>query len=294
MQAIAAWLVARPLNGVIGLALTIWLQSLSFISAIVLVVLILSKGLQRAMLDVVMAIGFVIVVGVLAKVPLPAAIAGALMVWLPATLFSVLLQRTRSLTLVLQLSVLLAVAVLTGIFAIAGDLVDYWLAYFDQIIDELRASNQYALAQWVEAQKQYADQMTMVAVFANWLVHSAALVLGYKMYRSLPGTGHEFGRFRDLNLGKVIASVTAITSVLGMLTEMMWFQHVAFITFGAFWLQGFGIVHWLYGQQMMPRLGLVLVYTMLLSVILSAITVIGLAIFGYMDAWFRLRRVKTA
>ncbi|MDJ0700420.1 MAG: hypothetical protein QNJ07_11230 [Woeseiaceae bacterium] len=294
MQAIAAWLVARPLNGVIGLALTIWLQSLSFISAIVLVVLILSKGLQRAMLDVAMAIGIVIIVGALAKVPLPAAVAGAVMVWLPATLFSVLLQRTRSLTLVLQISVLLAVAVLTGIFVVAGDLVEYWLRYFDQIVDELRRSNQYALAQWVETQKQYADQMTMVAVFANWLVHSVALVLGYKMYRSLPGTGHEFGRFRDLNLGKVIASVTAIMSILGMLTEMMWFQHVAFITFGAFWLQGFGIVHWLYGQQMMPRLGLVLVYTMLLSVILSAITVIGLAIFGYMDAWFRLRRVKTA
>ena len=78
MQAIAAWLVARPLNGVIGLALTIWLQSLSFISAIVLVVLILSKGLQRAMLDVAAAIGIVIVVGALAKVPLPAAIVGAL------------------------------------------------------------------------------------------------------------------------------------------------------------------------------------------------------------------------
>lgn len=294
MQSVAVWLVARPQNAVIALALTIWLQYLSFTSAIVLVVLVLQKGLQRALLDVAIAAAIVVLVGAIARIPLAAVMAGALAIWLPAALFSALLVRTRSLTLVLQLSVLLAVAVLTGIFLVTGNPVDYWLAYLTQVVEELQKSQQFALAQWVETQKQYADQMTMVAVFANWLVHSAAFVFGYKMYRSLPGKGDEFGRFRDLNLGKVLAIATAIASVLGMLTGGLWLQHVAFIGFGAFWLQGFGIVHWLYGQQMMPRMGLVLVYTMLLSIILSAITVIGLAVFGYMDAWFRLRRARTA
>jgi hypothetical protein len=35
-------------------------------------------------------------------------------------------------------------------------------------------------------------------------------------------------------------------------------------------------------------------YTLLLSIVLSAVTVIGLAIFGYLDAWFRLRRPRVA
>jgi hypothetical protein len=294
VQALAAWLVARPHNAVIALALSVWLQALSFTSAIILVVLVLSKGMRRAMLDAMLALVLVVVAGLVAQAPLPMVVGGAIAIWLPALVLVTVLTRTRSLTLTLQMSVLLAIAVVTGIFLVAGNPVDYWLGYLQQIVDDLQSSNQFALAKWVEAQKEYADQMTMVAVFANWLVHSASLVMGYKLYRALPGSGNPYGRFRNLNLGKVIALVAAIASLLGMLTGFLWFEHVAFLSFGAFWLQGFAIVHWLYGQQMIPRIGLVLAYTMLLSVILSLVTVIGLAVFGYLDAWFRLRRPPKA
>ena len=52
MQAIAAWLVARPLNAVLALAATISLAYLSFLSGVVLVLLVLHKGTKRALVDV--------------------------------------------------------------------------------------------------------------------------------------------------------------------------------------------------------------------------------------------------
>ena len=290
MRSVAEWLVARPQNAVIALALTVSLGFLSFTSGIVLVVLVLHKGLQRALLDVALAGTLTVVIGLIAKVPLTTIVPGALAIWVPAMVLTAIMIRTGSLTLTVQLSVIFAIVAITGIYLIAGNPEDYWLDYLGQVIEELRRSSQFALADWVDQQRAYADQMTMVAVFANWSVHSVALVLGYRMFRLLPGQTARFGQFRDLNLGLVLALLTALASLLGMLTSLQWAQHVAFIAFGAFWLQGFAIVHWLYGEQMMPRIGLVAVYTLLLSLLLSAVTVIGLAIFGYLDAWFRLRR----
>jgi len=294
MRSLAAWLVARPQNGVIALALTVSLGFLSFTSAIVLVMLVLHKGSRRALLDVAVAGSLTTVIGLIVGVPLTTLVPGALQIWVPAWLLATILLGSKSLTLTLQLSVIMAIAVITGIFLVAGNPVDYWMDLLSQVIEELERSNQFALAEWVKAQKDFAGQMTMVAVFANWSVNATAFVLGYKLYRALPGTTPAYGRFRDLNMGKVIALVTAIASVAGMLTELEWLQQVAFIGFGAFWLQGLAIVHWMYGEQMIPRVGLVMAYTLLLSIVLSAVTVIGLAIFGYLDAWFRLRRPRVA
>jgi uncharacterized protein YybS (DUF2232 family) len=117
------------------------------------------------------------------------------------------------------------------------------------------------------------------------------LVLGYKLYRALPDETPLYGRFRDLNLGRVIALILATVSVAWMLTDLVWLQSVSFVVFGAFWLQGLAMVHWLYGEEMLPKAGIVVIYVMLLSLMLSAVTVLGLAIFGYLDAWFKLRRL---
>ncbi len=263
----------------------------SFTSAIVVVLLVLAKGVRSTALLVAAAGALIVVVqGLVAGVPMTTVIPGMIGIWLPALLLSVMLLFTRSLTLTLQLSILIAVLTITAIFVVAGNPVEYWVDELTKVVAALNEAQQYALAEWLEQQKQYAGQMTMVAVFANWSVHTVAFVIGYKMYRLLPGDRPFYGRFRDLNLGKVIAIVMAIASVGGMLTDIDWLRNVAFIMFGAFWTQGLAIVHWLYGQQMMPRIGLVAAYTMLLSFILTAVTVMGLAIFGYLDAWFNLRR----
>lgn len=291
MKAVAAWLVARPLNSVLALAMSISLGPvLSLTSGAVLVLLILHKGVRRAATDIAMAGALTVVIGLLAKVPAATIIPGALGIWMPAMLLGTMLTVTRSITLTIQLSVIIAVLVLTVIFLVSGNPAEYWTSVLNEFVEALKEAQQHELAGYMEQLKEHAAGMTMAAVLSGWTAHTVAFVLGYRIYRLLPDVRPVYGRFRDLNLGRVIAVTMAVASVLGLVTGIEYLQNVAFVMFGVFWLQGLAIVHWLYGEQMMPRIGLVAAYVMLLSLVLSAVTMIGFAIFGYLDAWFRLRR----
>ena len=112
------------------------------------------------------------------------------------------------------------------------------------------------------------------------------------MYRALPGKSDEFGRFRDLDFGRVLALVMALTSAAALVSGALWLQSTAFVMFAMFWLQGLAIVHWSHSQGYLPTFGMAVVY--LLMPFLNVILLMGLAVTGYIDAWFRFRRLKTA
>ena len=80
----------------------------------------------------------------------------------------------------------------------------------------------------------------------------------------------------------------AVSSVVALLTNAAWLQNIAFVLFAVFWLQGLAIVHWLHGRGILPAFAVVMVYVLMLP--LSAVIVVGLAVLGYIDAWFGLRR----
>ena len=115
-----------------------------------------------------------------------------------------------------------------------------------------------------------AMQMTGTAAVASWTVYAGGLVLGYLLYGHIPGETRDFGRFRDLNFGRVIA----------------------FLMFAVFWFQGLAIVHWLKGEGFLPVFALVAVYALLL--VLNVLFVMALAVLGYIDTWFHVRRVRRA
>jgi hypothetical protein len=114
------------------------------------------------------------------------------------------------------------------------------------------------------------------------------LLLGHSLYQHGPGEREDYGRFRDLNLGRVIASAMAVTSVVAFLAQLAWLQSVAFVMFAVFSLQGIAIMHWLHAEGMVPVFLLVLMYGTM--VVLSPIVVTAMAVLGYIDAWFNLRR----
>jgi hypothetical protein len=112
------------------------------------------------------------------------------------------------------------------------------------------------------------------------------------LYRQQPDVNHPYGRFRSLNFGRVIALATALASVGAYLSGALWLQNIAFIMFAMFWLQGLAIVHWSHGQGFMPVFGVIAVYV--LMPFLNVILLMGLAVTGYIDAWFGFRRLRTA
>lgn len=291
MQAVAAWLVARPLNSVLALAATVSLAWLSFLSGVVMMLLVLHKGPQRALVDMLLASALLAGVGLLVQAPLVQVVVGALSMWLPALLFGTLLRKTRSLTLMVQLSVIIVVAGMLGFYLAVPDPVSFWRRVLETLIEVWRELGLTDQASMIASDvDSLAGQMTMIVALALWAVHTSNAILGYLFYRQMPDEPADYGRFRDLNLGRVIAINMALVSAIAYASDAVWLQNIAFVLFLVFFLQGLAVVHWLYNEGQMPVFGLIAVYV--LMPILSIILLMGLAALGVIDTWFRLRRVR--
>ena len=193
------------------------------------------------------------------------------------------LKKTTSLSLV--------VVVLIGFYLLVNDPIAFWRNILTTIVEVWRELGLNDNADLLEGQlDSVAEQMTMVAVLTSWAVHSGNCVLGYLLYRQLPGETAKYGRFRDLNYGRVIAITMALASVVALLSTAAWLQNIALFMFLVFWLQGLAIVHWMYGEGYLPAFGLIAIYV--LMPILNIILLMGLAVLGYVDTWFRLRRPR--
>ena len=288
MRAVASWLVARPLNGILVLAATSS-PYLGFLSAALMVLMVLRDGTRVAVLKAAAAGLLLAVIGLVVGTPPSVVIAVAVVYWLPATLMGTLLAVTRSLTLTLQVSVLVAVLGMLVFFGIVGDPVAFWETELGAAAEIWRNLGAVELADSLtEGQAMLAAQMTMFIVTLLWTIYAATLVLGYKLFRQLPGETDRYGRFRELNFGRVIALIMALCSVVALLIGAAWLQNIAFVMFSIFCLQGLAIVHWMHGKDILTGFAVEMVYVLMLP--LSAVIVVALAVLGYIDAWFDVRR----
>lgn len=262
-----------------------------FLSGAVLVYLVLAQGPRMAVVEAAVAGGLILGLAAVLGMPLEPRFGGMALVWLPAMLMALLLTASRSLTLALQVSAILAVIAMLAFFSLAGNPVDFWTTFLNALVNAWREAglNEQAdrVAPVVDA---LAEHMTVWVAFASWALSAVMLLLGYALYQQKPGDKRNFGRFRDLDFGRVIALVMAVTSVVAVLTGVAWLQSIAFLLFAIFSLQGIAIVHWLHANGVVPVFVVVLMYGTML--VLSPIVVTAMAVLGYIDAWFGLRRRK--
>ena len=283
MQAFAEWLVARPQNAVLALAVTMLLPAPQLTSAVVLSMLVLAQGLGRAALQSVAAAGVLLAVSLLMGAAPGALLQLVAGTWLPVAALTLLLVRVRSLTMTMQLLVILIVAGMLGFYAAVEDPAAFWQPYLSAMEEIVRQNNLQ-----LNTELLTAEVMTVSAALALWLLYATALLLGYLLFRQLPRGTVDFGRFRDLNFGRVLASAMALASLLALVVDVDAVQNVAFVLFVTFWLQGLAIVHWLQGEGFLPVGAVVAVYVLLPLLQVLLITV--LAVLGFTDAWFGYRR----
>ena len=291
MQPIAAWLVRRPLNAVLGLALAyiLFLPLAGLISGAVMVLLVLHHGVRGALTQALLAAALLAVMGLLSGSSAAAMALVALVSWMPAFMLAALLGHWRSLTLTMQVSVIIALVGLLGFYAVLGDPAPFWSSWLANegatMFRELGLQEQAATL--IENQAAIAQQMTVLFVFTLWSLYACGLLLGYGLYQALSGQKTVFGRFCDLNLGRVLALIMAVASVAAVLIGATWLRNFAFLVFLIFWIQGLAIVHWLHAEKRLPAIILIVVYALI--PLLSALPVISFAVVGYTDAWFGYR-----
>jgi hypothetical protein len=293
MRPIASWLVARPQNAVIGLAGTLLLPFAQIISGTVMALLVFKHGAALAAVQGVIATAILAILSLVVSASVSQVLGNALVIWAPVILLVVMMRGWRSLTLTLQVTVIAAMVVTLGFYLSLGDPSVFWSEVLVRISDSFRDMGLEQHADiLVEQRALIAPQMTVLVVITTWSIYTMVLLLGYAVYRMLPGITADFGRFRDLNFGRVLALTMAVASVIAMLTGAVWLQNFAFVIFAMFWLQGLAIVHWLHSQGRLPLAVVILVYALI--PLLNALLVMGLAVVGYIDAWFGFRKAKLA
>ena len=289
MQALAAWLVARPQNAVIALAATLLLPLLQMVSGVIMVLLVLTQGARIAVFEGAVAGVILALVALVTGSPLNHILVATLSTWVPAIMLALVLQTTRSLTLTLQVSVLVAALAVVGFYIVIDDMVAYWDPVMTVLLEWTRANNLREQAQLMESDPvMTANMLTMAIVLSSWMLYSVYLVFGYWLYKLIPGESGDYGRFSDLNFGRVIALIMALLSLLAFVTGAAWLQSVAFVLFAVFWLQGLAVVHWLHSVGNLPLLVVIMTYVLL--PFLHVFLIMALAVLGYTDAWFTFRR----
>jgi hypothetical protein len=283
VQAFASWLVARPQNAVLGLAITLLLPAPQLTSGVILVLLVLAQGTKLAVIEASIAASVLLTVSLIFGVSISSIATLMVGTWVPVLLLAVLLLSSRSLTLTMQVSVIIAALTMMGFYIVVVDPVLFWEPYVATMVEIVKQNNLQLNTELLSA-----EVMTVSAILAFWMLYTVGLLLGYAIYKRLPRETGDFGRFRDLNFGRVIAFTMALTSLLAFVVDVTWLQNLAFVMFVIFWMQGLAIVHWMHGQGKLPLAAVIAVYALLpfLQVLLMTV----LAVFGYMDAWFGFRR----
>ncbi len=287
MQPIAAWLVARPERAVFVLIATCPLPFTQILGSSVLVLLVLNSGLARALRLAGIAYVAILLMTLVTSVPFATLNQIALTIWLPGVLLALTLQRTRSLTLLLQISVLVAMLVVVGLTVVVGDSGPYWQEVFREFAGVLRNAGKQQEADIFIQLLPYSPYMRGFVVSIGWLLHVVAFLAGYAAYVGLPGKSDGFGRFSDLNFGRVLALVLALTSIAATLGASVWLQNIALLLFAIFWLQGLAVLHWLRSIGRLPSVVLAAVYVFM--VLLGPLLVSAVGLMGYTDAWFDYR-----
>lgn len=288
MQPIAKWVTGRLQNGVFALAGTLLMPLSPVFSGVVMALLVLHHGVRLPILQAAAAGAVLAGVALLLDVPPVQIVINAVTTWLPALMLATLIRQWRSLTLTLQVSALTAAIATIAFFVVLGDPTVYWNEVLNNLVQVFRENDLQEQATLLEArQAVIVPQMTMLSVFLYWSLFVLNALLGYALYQSLDGNDGVFGRFRDLNFGRVLALILAVASVLALVTSAAWLQNVAFVIFAVFWMQGLALMHWLRAHRRLPAFVLVVSYALL--PILNVILIVSFAIVGYTDAWFNYR-----
>ncbi len=289
MQPLAAWVVARPQNAILALAGTLLLPVLQIFSGIIMVLLVLHQGPRLAAIEAAIAGGILATVSLVVGAPVMQVVVDGLSTWLPALVLAAALRSTRSLALTMQLSALIAAAAVLGFHIVVDDLTAFWEPVMTFTLEWARTNGLVEQAQVIEANpEQMAHAMTVAFILWGWTKAALFLFVGYRLALTAPGKAAPFGRFCDLNFGRVIALIMGVVSLLAFATDMAWLQSLAVVLLGVFWLQGLSVVHWMNVEGGLPLFVVIAMYVLL--PFLHVFLIMALAVVGYTDAWFGFRR----
>jgi len=290
-RALAAWLTERPWRAAVVAACfgLFSLQSAMLFGALasaVPVLVLLERG-GLAGTNVLLA-GSVSVIGTLLYFgqSIWVALSYAVFLFGLPTLMGELLRRSGSLTFVFQLTVLISVAVLCGIYALVPAPAAIWEQLMRQAFNTL-------------AQAGIPMDEKLIAPLARTLWGAVIAVLAFSSLGSvflarwcqalLHAPGAFGGEFQQLRTGIVLGTVLVAVTIGSFVTDIALLDSLAWVAIMALGLQGLATAHRTKAEGHLQRGWLVAIYVLLIVPLSMFVTVALLAAWGLADHWRRMR-----
>jgi hypothetical protein len=300
-----AWLTGFRIRRVAFIAGLFLLPVTSMISAALVVLVADLKGPAEAGKDITLA--FVVLLATVAFTsgeasPLPFLISAACS-WSIAMALGGVSYRYRSLTLVVQIAVLLVVAATLLFMLIVGDTAAFWQQWLNSAIAELPPEIVADLAAELTTQSVTLEQVValmstmMTPVFAAGLLSSSLLAVLLGLAWAASARGQRFGeQYRTLKLGYVIgvlAAVLGIASLFGVAAAggLLLVVSIAFV------LQGVAVLYsWALHKKWPGAWWAAVVLPLIFMPVMPVPALFvgfGLAATGFIDNWYTLRPQAT-
>ncbi len=283
------------LVAVVGMALSLIMPPLSYISGAVVGLVALRRGWRDGAIVMALAMVAVSLLMMLSLGHPMFALVYGVVVWLPVLVLTQVLRRSVSLQLTFIGALGIGLAVVVVVHVLLAEPVSWWR---DQILQplfanvlaqgELSAEQRISLQQMIEITSQY-----MTGIVASALVLSSLFSLFIaRWWQALLYNPDGFGQeFRSLRLGKTLAAITVLTLALsylqlGSFTVVV--REVAMLLLVLAVLQGVALVHAVVALRK-AHVGWLVGMYLLMFAALPQIAMV-LAVTAVMDAWLDLRR----
>jgi hypothetical protein len=217
--------------------------------------------------------------------PMPVGVIYSAWVLGPPLALAVLLARTDSLSLCLQVATLVGALLLVVLHVSFGDPEQFWAPFVRDLAQEMQKHGlPTELFDEGLAETLARTLWGWVAVL-TMLLAMCALFLA-RWWQSLPAQPGSFGEeFRALRLGRVLGIAAAVVIAISLLRDQPLVDDIGRLFLGALVVVGLAVVHRTVATGRLGSVWLWVTYAML--VVLPPAAVAGLAGWGFVDNWLR-------
>jgi len=298
MILLARFIMAGPSQAALVAAVTailaLKLPPLAWLSGGVIALIVLHLGPRRGMQLVgfsglaVMALGWIVI-----GTPV-LAFSMIMLLWMPVWLAAVVLYRTVSLALALQLITAMAMLFVLVFQLIYPDLLLALSQEFAGMIQPMidQQPTEQARQDLVSALDTVLPLLPGLLAMSLMIGAVLSLLLGRWWQSALYNPGGLSKEFNELRLGKAPAAVSVVLLVVAMLTGSQLVTMLMLVILALYLMQGLAMIHGLLALKQANKFWLVGLYFIIF--IMPQLVILPVAVVGLTDAWVDYRqRLKT-
>jgi hypothetical protein len=222
--------------------------------------------------------------------PVPVGLIYSAWVLGPPLALAVVLARTQSLSMCLQLAVLAGVVLLVLLHVTLGDPAKFWAPFVRDLAEEMQKRGlPMDLEKNGLAETLARTLWGWVTALTILLAMCAIFLARWWQTRLLPQHAGQFGaEFQQLRLGLVLGAAGAVLICASLFTDQALVDDMERIFLGALMLVGLAAAHRYKAAGRLNGVWLWAIYVLL--VLMAPIMVAAMAGWGFVDNWLRSRR----